>query len=48
MDVNFANWPLLQLLLSPNAYLMDGVFQFVVSFALIPFLDITIVNLKLL
>ena len=25
MDVNFAYWPLLQLLLSPNAYLKDGV-----------------------
>ena len=24
-DMNFAYWPILQLLLSPNAYLKDGV-----------------------
>ena len=33
IDVNFAYWPLLQLLLSPNARLNDGVFKFVVSLA---------------
>ena len=32
-DVIFAYWPLLQLLLSPNAYLKHGVWNFVVSFA---------------
>ena len=32
-DAIFAYWPLLQLLLSPNVYLMDGVWNFVVSFA---------------
>ena len=32
-DVIFAYWPLLQLLLSLNAYLKDGVWTFVVSFA---------------
>ena len=32
-DVIFAYWPLLQFLLSPNAYLEDGVWNFVVSFA---------------
>ena len=32
-DVIFAYWPLLQFLLSPNAYLKDGVWNFVVSFA---------------
>ena len=32
-DVNFAYWPFLQLLLSPNAYLKDGVCKFVVSLA---------------
>ena len=32
-DVNFAYWPLFQFLLSPNAYLKDGVCKFVVSFA---------------
>ena len=31
-DVIFAYWPLLQFLLSPNAYLKDGVYKFVVSF----------------
>ena len=31
-DAIFANWPLLQFLLSPNAYLKDGVWIFVVSF----------------
>ena len=31
--VIFANWPHLQFLLSPNAYLKDGVWNFVVSFA---------------
>ena len=31
--VIFAYWPLLQFLLSPNAYLKDGVWKFVVSFA---------------
>ena len=33
MDVNFAFWPFLQLLLSPNEYLKNGVCYFVVSFA---------------
>ena len=33
MDVILAYWPLLQFLLSPNAYLKDGVCKFVVSFA---------------
>ena len=33
MGVIFAFWPLLQFLLSPNAYLKDGVCKFVVSFA---------------
>ena len=33
MDAIFAYWPLLQFLLSPNAYLKDGVWNFVVSFA---------------
>ena len=32
-DVSFAYWSLLQFLLSPNAYLKDGVCKFVVSFA---------------
>ena len=32
-DVNCAYWPLLQFLLSTNAYLKDGVCKFVVSFA---------------
>ena len=32
-DVIIAYWPLLQILLSPNAYLKDGVYKFVVSFA---------------
>ena len=32
-DVNFAYWPFLQFLLSPNAYLKDGDCKFVVSFA---------------
>ena len=31
--VIFADWPLLQFLLSPNAYLKDGVWNVVVSFA---------------
>ena len=31
--VIFAYWPLLQFLLSPKAYLKDGVWNFVVSFA---------------
>ena len=31
--VIFDYWPLLQFLLSPNAYLKDGVWYFVVSFA---------------
>ena len=30
---HFAYWPLLQFLLSPNAYLKDDVWKFVVSFA---------------
>ena len=38
-DVIFAYWPLLQLL---NAYLKDGVWNFVVSFALDPVLVIAI------
>ena len=33
MGVNFAYWPILQLLLSANAYLKDGICKFVVSFA---------------
>ena len=32
-DVIFAYWPLLQFLLSQNAYLKDGVWNFAVSFA---------------
>ena len=32
-DVIFAYWPLLQFLLSPNAYLKDCAWNFVVSFA---------------
>ena len=31
-DVILAYWPLLQFLLSPNAYLKDGVCKFMVSF----------------
>ena len=31
--VNFVCWPLLQFLLSPNAYLKEGKCKFVVSFA---------------
>ena len=31
--VIFAYWPLLQFLLFPKAYLKDGVYKFVVSFA---------------
>ena len=31
--VVFAYWPILQILLSPHAYLKDGVWNFVVSFA---------------
>ena len=31
--VSFADRPLLQFLLSPNAYLKDGVWNFVASFA---------------
>ena len=42
MDVNFAYWPLLQFLLSLNAYLKDGVCKLVVSFASDPVLAITI------
>ena len=37
-----AYWPLLHFLLSPNAYLKDGVWNFVVSFALDPVLVISI------
>ena len=36
-DVNFAYWPLLQVLLAPNAYLKDGVCKLVGSFAKILF-----------
>ena len=32
-DVIFAYWPLMQFLLSPNAYLKIGVWNFVVSVA---------------
>ena len=39
-DVIFAYSPLLQFLLSPNAYLKDGVCKFVVSFAYEPVLVI--------
>ena len=42
MDVDFAYWPLLQFLLSPNAFLKDGVCKFVVSFAHDPVLIIAI------
>ena len=42
MDVNFAYWPLLQLFLSQNAYLRDGVCKFVVAFPQDPVLVITI------
>ena len=42
MDVIFAYWPLLQFLLSTNAYLKNGVWNFVVSFALDPVLVIEI------
>ena len=31
-DVIFAYWPLQQFMLSPNAYLKDGVCKFMVSF----------------
>ena len=41
-DVIFAYWPLLQFLLSPNAYLKDGVWNFVFSFVLDPVLVIAI------
>ena len=41
-DVIFAYWPLLQFLLSPNAYLKDGVCKLVVLFAWDPVLDIAI------
>ena len=41
-NVIFAYWPLLQFLLSPNAYLKDGVWNFVVSFAQDPVLVIAI------
>ena len=41
-DVIFAYWPLLQFLLSPNAYLKDGVCKSVVSFAWDPVLIIAI------
>ena len=41
-DVIFAYWPLLQFLLSPNAYLKYGVWNFVVLFALDPVLVIAI------
>ena len=41
-DVIFANWPLLQFLLSPNAYLKDGVWNSVVSFDLDPVIFIAI------
>ena len=40
-DVNFAYWPILQLLLSPNAYLKDGV----VSFTLNPVLVIAMIEI---
>ena len=40
--VIFAYWPLLQFLLSPKAYLKDGVCNFVVSFAKDPVLVIAI------
>ena len=46
MDVNFVYWPLLQVLLSPNAHLNDGVFKFVVSFGLKPLLVIAIVIVR--
>ena len=41
-DVNFAYWPLLQFLLSPNADLKDGVCNFVVLFTYDPVLVIGI------
>ena len=37
-DVNFAYWLLLQFLLSPNAYLKDGVWKLVFLFAKDPVL----------
>ena len=40
-DVNFAYWPILQLLLSPNAYSKDGV----VSCALNPVLVIAMIEI---
>ena len=45
-DVKFAYWPLLQFMLSPNAYLKDGVCKFVVSFAFDPVLVIAIVIVR--
>ena len=41
-DVIFANWPLLQVSLSQNAYLNYGVWNFVVLFAYDPVLVIAI------
>ena len=41
-DLNFVYRPLLKFLLSPNAYLKDGVCKFVVSFAKDPVLVIAI------
>ena len=41
-DVIFAYWPLLQFLLSKNAYLKDGVCNLVISFARDPVLVIAI------
>ena len=42
MDVIFAYWPFMHFLLSPNAYLKDGVWNYVVSFTLDPVLVIAI------
>ena len=44
--VNFAYLPLLQFLLSPNAYLKDGVCIFMVSFGYDPVLVIAIEILR--
>ena len=40
-DVNFAYWPILQVLLSPNAYLKNGV----VSYTLNPVLVIAMIEI---
>ena len=47
MDVNFAYWPLLQLLLSQNAYLKDCVVKVVVSFSLFSSLQLKLFDIEL-